>query len=136
KLECRIYFDVIFSSISGFKNEVASTSSSDSSLEFCIVQDADRLDAIGAIGIARCFTYGGSKSHILYDPEIPPRQGLTKETYMMKDGKQTSVNHFHEKLFKLKDLMKTKAGKNRAEKRHKFMEDFLAEFYEEWSGRS
>ncbi|RRT69870.1 hypothetical protein B296_00036922 [Ensete ventricosum] len=92
-------------------------------------------------GIARCFTYGGSKSHILYDPEIPPRQGLTKETYMMKDGKQTSVNHFHEKLFKLKDLMKTKvlkleAGKNRAEKRHKFMEDFLAEFYEEWSGRS
>ncbi|CAL9135601.1 unnamed protein product [Musa acuminata var. zebrina] len=120
----------------GFKNEVASTSSPDSSLEFCIVQDADRLDAIGAIGIARCFTYGGSKNHILYDPEIPPRQGLTKEKYMMKDGKQTSVNHFHEKLFKLKDLMKTKAGKNRAEKRHKFMEDFLAEFYEEWSGSS
>ncbi|XP_064950948.1 uncharacterized protein LOC135586824 [Musa acuminata AAA Group] len=120
----------------GFKNEVASTSSPDSSLEFCIVQDADRLDAIGAIGIARCFTYGGSKNHILYDPEIPPRQGLTKEKYMMKDGKQTSVNHFHEKLFKLKDLMKTKAGKNRAEKRNKFMEDFLAEFYEEWSGSS
>ncbi|THU43807.1 hypothetical protein C4D60_Mb02t00680 [Musa balbisiana] len=120
----------------GFKNEVASTSSPDSSLEFCIVQDADRLDAIGAIGIARCFTYGGSKNHILYDPEIPPRQGLTKEKYMMKDGKQTTVNHFHEKLFKLKDLMKTKAGKNRAEKRHKFMEDFLVEFFEEWSGRS
>lgn len=62
-------------------------------------------------GIARCFTYGGSKNHILYDPEIPPRQGLTKEKYMMKDGKQTSVNHFHEKLFKLKDLMKTKVLK-------------------------
>ncbi|WOL10742.1 hypothetical protein Cni_G19501 [Canna indica] len=120
----------------GFKSEVAHAPFANSSLEFCVVQDADRLDAIGAIGIARCFTYGGSKNHTLYDPEIPPRQDLTKEKYMMKDEKQTTVNHFHEKLFKLKDLMKTKAGKRRAEKRHKFMEDFLAEFYEEWKGKA
>ncbi|BAT11384.1 Os10g0486000, partial [Oryza sativa Japonica Group] len=105
-------------------------------LEFAIVQDADRLDAIGAIGIARCFTYGGSKKNTLHDPKILPRDNLSKEKYMSKDEKQTSINHFHEKLFKLKDMMKTEAGKKRAEKRHKFMEDFVAEFYEEWSGRA
>ncbi|XP_020093401.1 uncharacterized protein LOC109713648 [Ananas comosus] len=120
----------------GFKNEVSRVQLADSSLEFGIVQDADRLDAIGAIGIARCFIYGGSKGHILYDPEILPRQDLSKEKYMGKDEKQTTINHFHEKLFKLKDLMKTNAGKRRAIKRHQFMQDFLTEFYEEWSGRA
>ncbi|EEC67204.1 hypothetical protein OsI_34089 [Oryza sativa Indica Group] len=141
----------------GFKNEVSKKSVVEPTLEFAIVQDADRLDAIGAIGkskclptyadmgnglmgillcIARCFTYGGSKKNTLHDPKILPRDNLSKEKYMSKDEKQTSINHFHEKLFKLKDMMKTEAGKKRAEKRHKFMEDFVAEFYEEWSGRA
>ncbi|GJM84861.1 hypothetical protein PR202_ga00572 [Eleusine coracana subsp. coracana] len=87
-------------------------------------------------GIARCFTFGGSKNNALHDPKILPRDNLSKEIYMSKGEKQTSINHFHEKLFKLKDMMKTESGKRRAEKRHKFMEDFVAEFYEEWSGRA
>lgn len=120
----------------GFKNEVSKKSIIEPTLEFAIVQDADRLDAIGAIGIARCFTYGGSKNSALHDPRILPRDNLSKEKYMSKEEKQTSINHFHEKLFKLKDMMKTEAGKRRAEKRHKFMEDFVAEFYQEWSGRA
>ncbi|CAL4933989.1 unnamed protein product [Urochloa decumbens] len=120
----------------GFKNEISKKSVAEPTLEFAIVQDADRLDAIGAIGIARCFTYGGSKNSTLHDPRILPRDNLSKEKYMSKEEKQTSINHFHEKLFKLKDMMKTEAGKRRAEKRHKFMEDFVAEFYEEWSGRA
>ncbi|KAG8092041.1 hypothetical protein GUJ93_ZPchr0012g19751 [Zizania palustris] len=91
---------------------------------------------IKGMGIARCFTYGGSKNHTLHDPKILPRVNLSKEKYMFKEEKQTSINHFHEKLFKLKDMMKTEAGKKRAEKRHKLMEDFVAEFYEEWSGRA
>lgn len=120
----------------GFKNEVSNKSIVEPTLEFAIVQDADRLDAIGAIGIARCFTYGGSKNSALHDPRILPRVSLSKEKYMSKEEKQTSINHFHEKLFKLKDMMKTEAGKRRAEKRHRFMEEFVAEFYEEWSGRA
>lgn len=120
----------------GFKNELLQKTCIDCSLEFGLVQDADRLDAIGAIGIARCFTYGGSTNQILHDPEIAPRQNLSKEKYMNKDEKQTTINHFHEKLFKLKDIMKTEAGRRRAEKRHKFMEVFIEEFYEEWSGRA
>uniref|UniRef100_A0A804LYF2 Metal-dependent phosphohydrolase n=2 Tax=Zea mays TaxID=4577 RepID=A0A804LYF2_MAIZE len=120
----------------GFKNEVSNKSIVEPTLEFAIVQDADRLDAIGAIGIARCFTYGGSKNSALHDPRILPRDSLSKEKYMSKEEKQTSINHFHEKLFKLKDMMKTEAGKRRAEKRHRFMEEFVAEFYEEWSGRA
>uniref|UniRef100_A0A1D1Z7W2 Uncharacterized protein ypgQ n=1 Tax=Anthurium amnicola TaxID=1678845 RepID=A0A1D1Z7W2_9ARAE len=119
----------------GFKNEVADISCI-SCIEFSVVQDADRLDAIGAIGIARCFTFGGSKNNPLHDPAILPRTVLSKETYMNKDEKQTSINHFYEKLLKLKDLMKTKAGRQRAESRHKFMLDFLTEFYEEWEGRA
>ncbi|XP_062205546.1 uncharacterized protein LOC133907508 [Phragmites australis] len=120
----------------GFKNEVSNKLIAEHTLEFAIVQDADRLDAIGAIGIARCFTFGGSKNNALHDPKILPRNNLSKEKYMSKGEKQTSINHFHEKLFKLKDMMKTEAGKRRAVKRHKFMEDFVAEFYEEWSGRA
>ncbi|KAL7180884.1 hypothetical protein ACSBR1_039861 [Camellia fascicularis] len=119
----------------GFKDEIGGQVDSKHSIEFGIVQDADRLDAIGAIGIARCFTFGGSRSSVLHDPSIQPRSDLSKEQYIKKD-KQTTVNHFHEKLLKLKDLMKTKAGQRRAEKRHKFMEDFLKEFYDEWDGRA
>ncbi|KAK6931728.1 HD domain [Dillenia turbinata] len=119
----------------GFKDELAGLTSIHYSPEFGVVQDADRLDAIGAIGIARCFTFGGSRSRVLHDPSIQPRSDLSKEQYMKRE-EQTTVNHFHEKLLKLKDLMKTKAGKKRAENRHKVMEDFLKEFYEEWDGRA
>ncbi|CAL5354441.1 unnamed protein product [Camellia sinensis] len=119
----------------GFKDEIGGQVDSKPSVEFGVVQDADRLDAIGAIGIARCFTFGGSRSSVLHNPSIQPRSDLSKEQYTKKD-KQTTVNHFHEKLLKLKDVMKTKAGQRRAEKRHKFMEDFLKEFYEEWDGRA
>ncbi|KAH0990765.1 hypothetical protein GBA52_002248 [Prunus armeniaca] len=119
----------------GFKDELAWSANNDLPPEFGVVQDADRLDAIGAIGIARCFTFGGSRNRVLHDPNIQPRSDLSKEKYMKKD-EQTTVNHFHEKLLKLKSLMKTKAGQKRAERRHKFMEEFLAEFYEEWDGRA
>ncbi|KAI3516897.1 hypothetical protein L1887_16035 [Cichorium endivia] len=119
----------------GFKEEINGLKNVSCTPEFCIVQDADRLDAIGAIGIARCFTFGGSRNRVLHDPNIHPRFDLSKDQYMKKD-EQTTINHFHEKLLKLKDLMKTKAGKKRAEKRHSFMEEFLKEFYEEWAGKA
>ncbi|EEF38623.1 uncharacterized protein YpgQ [Ricinus communis] len=119
----------------GFKEELTGNASGGFSPEFGVVQDADRLDAIGAVGIARCFTFGGSRNRVLHDPAIFPRADLSKEQYMKKE-EQTTVNHFHEKLLKLKDLMKTKAGQKRAERRHKFMKDFLKEFYEEWDGQA
>ncbi|KAI4373144.1 hypothetical protein MLD38_011303 [Melastoma candidum] len=119
----------------GFKSEIQGIMIDDLIPEFGVVQDADRLDAIGAIGIARCFTFGGSREVVLHNPDIPPRANLSKEQYMKKE-EQTTLNHFHEKLLKLKDLMKTKAGRRRAEKRHKFMVDYLEQFHAEWNGES
>ena len=103
-----------------------------SSIELDIVQDADRLDALGAIGIARTFNYGGFKGRALYDPQIPPNLNMTKEEY--KASTAPTINHFYEKLLLLKDRMNTRTGREMAEERHRFMEVFLDQFYLEWKG--
>ncbi|MFC3885252.1 HD domain-containing protein [Bacillus songklensis] len=103
-----------------------------STLEGKIVQDADRLDAIGAIGIARTFMYAGAKGHAMYDEEVKVRETLTEKEY--RQGKSTAVHHFYEKLLKLKDLMNTSAAKQLAEERHEHMERFLQQFMKEWNG--
>jgi len=102
------------------------------SLELQVVQDADRLDAIGAIGIARTFNYGGFKNRTIYNPEINPNLKMTKDEY--KNSKAPTINHFYEKLLLLKDKMNTKTGQSIALNRHKFMELFLKQFYDEWNG--
>lgn len=102
------------------------------SKELEIVQDADRLDAIGAIGIARTFNYGGFKNRPIYNPSIAPQTNMTKEEY--KNSEAPTLNHFYEKLLLLKDKMNTKTGRKIAEERHKFMELFLSQFYAEWEG--
>lgn len=102
------------------------------SKELEIVQDADRLDAIGAIGIARAFNYGGYKNREIYNPEIPVEQNLSKEAY--KNTTAPTINHFYEKLLLLKDKMNTSTGKRIAADRHDFMESFLQQFYAEWNG--
>jgi uncharacterized protein len=102
------------------------------SKELEIVQDADRLDALGAIGIARTFNYGGFKNRALYNPAIQPNLKMSKEEY--KNTESPTLNHFYEKLLLLKDKMNTDKGKKIAEARHQYMENFLSQFYAEWEG--
>ncbi len=104
------------------------------SLEGKIVQDADRLDALGAIGIARCFSFAGHKKNPYFDPKIKPRSNMKFSTY--KKMKSPAINHFYEKLLLLKGRMNTKTGKRIANQRHKFIELYLKQFFKEWEGKN
>jgi len=114
-----------------FKTSLEKKKKKFSSLELQVIQDADRLDAIGAIGIARAFNYGGFKNRELYNPEIIPNLNMTKAMYKKSDA--PTVNHFYEKLLLLKDKMNTKTGTLLAEERHVFMLTYLEQFYKEWN---
>lgn len=113
-------------------NSSLDTSKTFKSPELDVIQDADRLDALGAIGIARTFNYGGFKNRAIYNPDIQPNLNLSKEAY--KASTTPTINHFYEKLLLLKAKMNTQTGKQIAQKRHDFMEQFLEQFYAEWEG--
>lgn len=115
-----------------FKSSLDTEGAKFTSKELEVVQDADRLDAIGAIGIARAFNYGGFKNRVLHDPDIAPNLNMDKETY--KKSKAPTINHFYEKLFLLKNKMNTATGKRIAAQRHKYMEGYLEQFLTEWKG--
>lgn len=116
-----------------FKSSLSKSQNRFTSIELEVIQDADRLDAIGAIGIARCFNYGGFKNREIYNPEIKPNLDMTKAEY--KKSTAPTINHFYEKLLLLKDKMNTKTGQKLAKKRHAYMEKYLDQFYAEWNGK-
>lgn len=122
---CKIIKEVSFKG-AGVKSKIKTK-------EGMVVQDADRLDAIGAIGIARAFAYGGHKGREIYNPNIKPEKHETFEQY--RNNKGTTINHFYEKLLLLKDLMNTPSARKIAEERHKFMEEYLDRFFKEWEGK-
>jgi uncharacterized protein len=103
------------------------------SIEGLIVQDADRLDAIGAVGIARTFAYGSKHGNVIYDPDVNPAKFASEEEY--RNNRTHTINHFYEKLLLLKDLMNTNTGRELASQRHLYMENFLKQFYNEWDGK-
>lgn len=123
---CQIIHDTSFK---GAQTEEVSLT-----LEGMIVQDADRLDAIGAIGIGRTFAYGGNKGRVMYDPEIEPVLHETAESYF--NNQSPTINHFYEKLLLLKDRMNTQYAREIAAERHQFMEEFLTHFFDEWEGNT